>query len=277
MEGRVVEGNSPFATTLPFLSKGGVKFTSIAKNKYWGLDFYNDLVGPTLHENLDVETWTHGTTPPSLQSDKVHTVVDMEGIDLNPLGYNIAWPESDDHAKLAISARSEDTHFICVGDINFTLSMRKRSGGTVAFQCDALWQSISSILVDVTTHLKTGSVAVAQQLARKNGKPTADPAVKETAAALKSGSLKPVAAAAEKAGRVTGAEKRSSRRRPSRRRQSANRKPVEQRAHREAAPSHCCGAVCVTTRSPSTIPPACPSTPPPRCACRGRGSDRWWG
>jgi deoxyribonuclease-2 len=138
MEGHVIEGSSPVTSTVPFLSKAGVKFQSIAKNKYWGLDFYNDLVGPTLHDNLDVETWTHYKMPPSIQSDKVHTVVDMGGINLNPLGYDIVWPETDDHAKLAISARSESTHFICVGDINFTLSMRNRSGGTVAFQCEPL-------------------------------------------------------------------------------------------------------------------------------------------
>ena len=191
MEGKVIEGNSPVASTVPFRSLGGVKFSSMAKNKYWGLDFYNDLVGPALHDDLDVETWTHGTTPPSLQSDKIHTVVDMGGIDLNPLGYDITWPESDDHAKLAISARSETTHFVCVGDVNFTLSMRKRSGGTVAFRCEPLWQSISSILVDVTTHLKTGSKAANAQIARKNGRPTSDPAVRVTAAALKSGTLAP--------------------------------------------------------------------------------------
>ncbi len=191
MDGKIVQGNSPYSGSIPFLSKGGVKFTSIAKNKYWGLDFYNDLVGPTLHDDLDVETWTHGTMPPSIDSDKVHTVVDMNGIDLNPLGHDITWPESDDHAKLAISARSEAVHFVCVGDINFTLSMRKRSGGTVAFKCEPLWQSISDILVGVTTHLKTGSRAANQQIALKKGKPTADPAVKVTAAANASGALRP--------------------------------------------------------------------------------------
>jgi hypothetical protein len=83
----------------------------------------------------------------------------MKGIDLNPLGLDITWPEPDDHAKLAISARSELTHYVCVGDMNFTIAMRKRSGGTVAFQCEALWSSISSVLVGVTTHLKPGSKA----------------------------------------------------------------------------------------------------------------------
>jgi deoxyribonuclease-2 len=208
LHNNIVEGNSPATSTLPFLSKGGVKFISIAKNKYWGLDFYNDLVGPALHDNLDVETWTHGKMPPSIDSDKVHTVVDMTGIDLNPLGYDIVWPESDDHAKLAISARSEETHFICVGDINFTLSMRKRSGGTVAFQCDPLWQNISDILTGVTTHLKTGSVAANSQIIMNNGAATADPAVKVTAAAVKAGRLGVQPAARKNAGRALARERK---------------------------------------------------------------------
>ncbi len=130
MQNQVVAGNTPLTAVIPFLSKAGQKFTSIAKNKYWGLDFYNDLVGPTLHDDLDVETWEHGATPLPLDSDKIHTCVDMAGIDLNPLGANFSWPEPDDHAKLAISARSELDHYICVGDMNFTLTMRSRGGGT---------------------------------------------------------------------------------------------------------------------------------------------------
>ena len=170
MKNQVMVGNSPVTAVVPFLSKAGTKFTSIAKNKYWGLDFYNDLVGPTLHDNLNVETWEHGTTPLPLDSDKIHTVVDMKGIDLTPLGIDISWREPDDHAKLAISARSESTHYICVGDINFTVSMRKRSGGTVAFLCEPLWTCISQILVGVMTHLKPGSRAETLAVARHAAK-----------------------------------------------------------------------------------------------------------
>jgi deoxyribonuclease-2 len=167
MNDQVAVGNTPLKVTIPFHSRAGLKFMSMAKNKYWGLDFYNDLVGPALHDNLNVETWEHGATPLPLDSDKIHTVVDMKGIDLNPLGIDLAWSEPDDHAKLAISARSELTHYICVGDMNFTLAMRKRGGGTVAFQCEALWSSLSEVLVGVTTHLKPGSKAAKAQAALK--------------------------------------------------------------------------------------------------------------
>lgn len=148
----VASGATPMDATIPFRSKGGVKFMSIAKNRTWGLDFYNDLVGPRLHDDLDVETWEHDPTPPPADSDKIHKIVDMKGVDLKSLGLDLAWPEPDDHAKLAISARSEQKHFICVGDINFTISMRKRGGGTVAFKCEPLWESISGILCEVYTH-----------------------------------------------------------------------------------------------------------------------------
>jgi deoxyribonuclease-2 len=161
-------GNTPLSVVIPFRSKSGTKFLSIAKNPTWGLDFYNDLVGPTLHDNLDVETWEHDPTPPPLDSDKIHTVVDMKGIDLKPLGIGISWPEPDDHAKLAISARSETDHYVCVGDMNFVIAQRKRGGGTVAFQCEPLWSSISAILVGVTTHLKPGSKAALLQSRRQS-------------------------------------------------------------------------------------------------------------
>jgi deoxyribonuclease-2 len=150
MHDQVASGNTPVHVIIPFTSKGGVKFMSIAKNRTWGLDFYNDLVGPALKENLDVETWEHDPVPPAADSDKRHTVVDMKAVNLKALDIDLAWSEEDDHAKLAISARSEPRHYVCVGDLNYTIAQRKRGGGTVAFQCDPLWESISSILEGVS-------------------------------------------------------------------------------------------------------------------------------
>ncbi|HWU91220.1 MAG TPA: deoxyribonuclease II family protein [Kofleriaceae bacterium] len=149
MQDQVASGNTPVHVVIPFVSRGGVKFLSIAKNKYWGLDFYNDLVGPTLHQQLDVETWEHDPVPPSRDVDQ-HTVVAMQEVNLEPLGIDLAWSREVDHAKIAISAKSEEVRYVCVGDLNYTMAQRKRGGGTVAFQSEALWASLSSILEEVS-------------------------------------------------------------------------------------------------------------------------------
>jgi deoxyribonuclease-2 len=70
----------------------------------------------------------------------------MKSVNLAPLGIPISWSEEQDHAKLAISDKTESNHWICVGDINFTIAQEKRGGGTVAFRCEPLWKSLSEIL-----------------------------------------------------------------------------------------------------------------------------------
>lgn len=146
MNDQVAAGNTPVHVVIPFQSRAGEKFTAIAKNRTWNLDFYNDLVGPTLNENLEVETWEHDPVPPAEDSDKTHDVVAMKEVNLGALGVDLAWSEEFDHAKLAISAPTETVHWVCVGDINYTIAQRKRGGGTVAFQNEALWQSLAAIL-----------------------------------------------------------------------------------------------------------------------------------
>jgi deoxyribonuclease-2 len=190
MQDQAATGSTPVHVVIPFLSKAGSKFMAIAKNRTWGLDFYNDLVGPALHENLEVETWEHDPTPPPADSDKVHKVVDMKAVDLGALGIDIAWPEPDDHAKLAISDKSEKSHFVCVGDINFTIAQRKRGGGTVAFQCEALWQSLFEILVPVDTSSNAAGTAAKPKPAAKpsSAAKKAKPAAKTAAKSKPAGS-----------------------------------------------------------------------------------------
>jgi deoxyribonuclease-2 len=148
MQDQVAPGTDPVTAIVPFTSRAGQKFLSIAKNKWWGLDFYNDLVGPALHENLEVETWERakGKVPAPADSDKIHKVTAMQSVTLEPLGIPFSWSEEDDHAKLAISDPSESVHWVCVGDINYTDSMEKRGGGTAAFQCEPLWQALAKAL-----------------------------------------------------------------------------------------------------------------------------------
>lgn len=150
---------APYSGRVPFVSKGGQKFTAIAKNRAWGdpamgqpvKDFYDVLVSTVLNENIDVETWENAgpKVPPETEAGSTHKVENMHSVNLAPLGIPWSWAEENDHAKLVISDRNNpqgSPHWVCVGDINFTDSMEKRGGGTVAFICDPLWQALAQVL-----------------------------------------------------------------------------------------------------------------------------------
>lgn len=121
-------------------TRGGMPFKVIAKNREWNGDFWNDLVGPTLKDDIDVETWIRGPIPPIADRDGIHKTFDIKFINLGPLGAHWAWPETHDHAKWGITTHDP---WICVGDINRMISQRKRGGGTIAFQNRVLWQGLS--------------------------------------------------------------------------------------------------------------------------------------
>ena len=121
-------------------TKGGMPFKVMAKNREWGKDFWNGFVGPQLKANIDVETWIRGPIPPVADTDGIHKTFDVKYINLGPLGIHLAWPETHDHAKWAVT---EDPEWICVGDINRMISQEKRGGGTIAFKNLTLWHALS--------------------------------------------------------------------------------------------------------------------------------------
>ena len=132
---------TPATSVVDLTTKGRMPFRVIAKNRAWNDDFWNNLVGPTLKADIDVETWIRGDKIPLVaDSDGVHKTFDIKFINLGALGIHMIWPESHDHAKWAITT---DADWICVGDINRMISQRKRGGGTVAFQNDTLWHALS--------------------------------------------------------------------------------------------------------------------------------------
>jgi deoxyribonuclease-2 len=136
-----VNANAPAdSSVLKLKTVKGLAFQVIAKNRKWGKDFWNDLVGPTLKADMDVETWIRGRIPPTLDSDGIHKTFDVKYIDLSRLGAPWAWPESRDHAKWGIT---KDSHWVCVGDINRMVSQEKRGGGTIALQDEKLWAALS--------------------------------------------------------------------------------------------------------------------------------------
>ena len=212
----------PYAGQVRFLSRGGQKFMAMAKNEAWNKDFYNDLVGPSLNEDIDVETWERAKAiPPEEKPGETHKVVAMQGVNLSPLKIPYAWSEFNDHAKLAISDADNPpgSRWVCVGDINFTDAQEKRGGGTVAFQCDPLWNSLSKVL-SAKEAAATAAVATTATAAQAPAAPqraiqvvaaparTAKPPLKKTvsntsktAAAVKQLATRPKAKAAKSATR----------------------------------------------------------------------------
>jgi len=133
--------NAPGESSIEELTTaGGLPFKVIAKNRKWGKDFWNDLVGPALKSDMDVETWIRGAIPPTLDRDGIHKTFDVKYIDLSRLGSPWAWPESKDHAKWGLTT---DSDWVCVGDINRMISQETRGGGTIALQDRKLWAALS--------------------------------------------------------------------------------------------------------------------------------------
>jgi deoxyribonuclease-2 len=152
--------NPPAASdTIDLKSKGGMPFKVIAKNKEWDKDFWNDLVGPALKDDMDDETWIRGPIPPIADSDGIHKTFDIKYINLGYMGLHWAWPETHDHAKWGITLHEP---WICVGDINRMISQRKRGGGTIAFQNKVLWHALSrsSLVLAPPGHTRTEAIEV---------------------------------------------------------------------------------------------------------------------
>ena len=157
-------GVVPGATSIDLKTRGTssttpMSFKVIAKNKEWDQDFWNGLVGPTLGEDMDVDTWIRGPVAPLADTDGIHKTFDIKYINLGALGIHYAWPEAQDHAKWGITLKSD---WVCVGDINRMVSQRKRGGGAIAFQNRTLWTALTktSLLLAPPGHTRTAARAI---------------------------------------------------------------------------------------------------------------------
>lgn len=166
-------------------TRGGLAFKVIAKNRNWGKDFWNDLVGPTIGENIDVETWIRGKIAPILDSDGIHKTFDIKFVDMRPFGAPWAWPEHNDHAKWGVS---EQGNWVMVGDMNRMLSQESRGGGTIAFQDATLWNFLSKCETIVPPPGHTKSEAKAHiQATHQAAHATRRPAKPRTASSVRRG------------------------------------------------------------------------------------------
>ncbi|EGG20263.1 deoxyribonuclease II [Cavenderia fasciculata] len=137
---------SPTATSKVLTSSAKTEVTVFAKNKQWYSDLYEDLLQPTIQQNMIVTTWRIGSNssvmpsfcPPQYKYDSINTVqlTISEGTD------NVmTWKYTKDHSKWAISMPDEPTFYVCIGDINKTYSQYNRGGGTACIVSKTLWES----------------------------------------------------------------------------------------------------------------------------------------
>ena len=128
---------------IPFTSKAGAHFRSIAKSRVWDQDLWTDLVGDALKADLDVESWRRGPDFGTRTATSATTVVDAVCMDFLPLGIPYEWPETKDHAKMATSMKGEGD-WVCVADNNRQRSQAKRGGGAICFQAPKLWAGLAA-------------------------------------------------------------------------------------------------------------------------------------
>jgi deoxyribonuclease-2 len=152
------------SNVLSLTTVGGMAFQVIAKNRKWNDDYWNDLVGPILGVDMDVETWIRGPIAPTEDKGGIFTTADIKFVNAGALGESVIWPETADHAKWGIS--SDPTKpYVVVADINRMISQRNRGGGGIAFLNLQLWLALkqSAYIVapsgmsraDAHAHLKT--------------------------------------------------------------------------------------------------------------------------
>eukprot|EP01104_Vermistella_antarctica_P002400 TRINITY_DN12644_c0_g1_i1.p1 TRINITY_DN12644_c0_g1~~TRINITY_DN12644_c0_g1_i1.p1 ORF type:complete len:360 (+),score=77.20 TRINITY_DN12644_c0_g1_i1:22-1101(+) len=124
-------------------SAGGNTFHYMYKNSEWDSELYEDLVAPTLNQDLYVESWMNGVGPlPSYCTPQYsYNVMDVRNITLTA---DVNYLETKDHSKWAVTVSSD---YVCIGDINRQASQAGRGGGTVCMYNSALWKLFNYIIV----------------------------------------------------------------------------------------------------------------------------------
>jgi deoxyribonuclease-2 len=154
LDGEEVPSDSGSQTSVKvFSTMDGVELQSFSKSKYWGSDFYDQFVAPTLGSNMSVETWNNGRgTLPSYCSREqgehgVHNVSNVTEVSISD---SLTWGNEKDHSKWGVTD-SADKHTACIGDINRQNGQRVRGGGTVCLTDESLWTAIHGMIKQADT------------------------------------------------------------------------------------------------------------------------------
>ncbi|XP_047134045.1 plancitoxin-1 isoform X1 [Hydra vulgaris] len=137
---------SPFTNLVELTSLAGVKFLSFAKSGGFDHDLYRDFVAPSLKSNILTETWQHGAVLNSSCNIK-YTVEDIIKLNVQLGDLDFPFPNFDDHSKYVVG-KTEDSPYVCVGDINRAPTQFVRGGGTLCLKDVTIWKVFRSFVVE---------------------------------------------------------------------------------------------------------------------------------
>ncbi len=176
--------DGPQTRVAQLTSLGGVLITSVAKTKQWQMDFYEDLLAPTLASDLLVRTWMlSGENLPTSctgadchstyfnydavqrrvkdpicnrlcttgSEDQCHFAYSTMQVNKVKFSRDIEIAHQNDHSKWAITAPNSAHPMVCIGDMNTQKGQRSRGGGTACIEDQAMWNALYSLISDRDT------------------------------------------------------------------------------------------------------------------------------
>jgi len=134
-------------SVMAFTTVGGNDFVHLAKTAQWGEDLYESFVAPYWNVDLYIETWMRPKMASFCPPTYDYAVMDITKV---TLWDGIAFTETKDHSKWAISASSDDS-VVCIGDINHQPSQFARAGGTMCFANSSVYSVFQSFVTTADT------------------------------------------------------------------------------------------------------------------------------
>ncbi|XP_050428234.1 cell-death-related nuclease 7 [Adelges cooleyi] len=124
----------------------GFKVLSIAKNRQFGKDLYEDLVTNLAQSDLYTETWLNSRDRFNSSCSNKFKTMNIKSIVMK--GVKLRYKSSKDHSKWATSVNNS-IPLTCIGDVNRAGDQTRRGGGTVCIDSLIIWNEFRKLVDNI--------------------------------------------------------------------------------------------------------------------------------